>query len=132
MARRGRWGAAACAGAVLALALAGAAQAGRSAGAKGRQWALLIAGSNGYGNYRHQVRPPPTPPPPAPAAPTLGGHRCPAVRPRVPAAQRAPWPPAVPITGGWGGGGADRGAPARGRGRGWDIGRRTSATRTRS
>ena len=71
---RGRWGAAAFAGAVLALALAGAAQA-RNPTAKGKQWALLIAGSNGYGNYRHQVRspppPPPPPPPPAPAAPTL-------------------------------------------------------------
>ena len=53
---RGRWGVAAFAGAVLALALAGAAQA-RNPTAKGKQWALLIAGSNGYGNYRRQVRP---------------------------------------------------------------------------
>ena len=65
-ARRG-WGAAAAAAAVLALAVAAQARSlaeGLPAKpAKGKQWALLIAGSNGYGNYRHQVPSPPHPPP---------------------------------------------------------------------
>ena len=65
-ARRG-WGTAAAAAAVLALAVAAQARSlaeGLPAKpAKGKQWALLIAGSNGYGNYRHQVPSPPNPPP---------------------------------------------------------------------